>query len=108
MLKDNEKMMLSEQEAIDALSEIECIFISLSDIARYYYTKPDGSISAEMHQEYCAETTRFIDENNITRRLAKVRSIISKNFNDDLGEDDMDDIERAMEKIKYWENQEIN
>jgi len=103
MLKDNEKIILSGQEAIDALSEIEYILISLRDIARYYYTEPDGSISAEMRQEYCAETTRFIDENNITRRLAKVRGIISENFNDGLGEDDMDDIERAMEKIKYWE-----
>jgi len=38
----------------------------------------------------------------ITHRLAKVRKLISKNFDPTLGKDDMDDIERHLEGIKFW------
>ena len=48
MWKDNEKITLSGQEAIDVLFGIEYILILLRDIAKYYYTEPDSSISAEM------------------------------------------------------------
>ncbi|HCD3992007.1 TPA: hypothetical protein NBP30_004536, partial [Escherichia coli] len=49
------------------------------------------------------ETTKFIDDKNITHRLAEIRRVITENFNTDLGDDDMDDIEREIEKIKCWE-----
>lgn len=45
----------------------------------------------------------IIDDKNITHRLAEIRKVIAERFNTDLGDDDMDDIEREMEKIKYWE-----
>jgi len=35
--------------------------------------------------------------------LAKTRKIISSKFNHELGDDDMDDVERAFESIVYWE-----
>jgi hypothetical protein len=38
----------------------------------------------------------------VTQRLAKVRHILSSQFDDELGDDDMDDIERAMVDLKYW------
>jgi len=103
MLKDNEKITLTGNEAIKVLAEVEYMLISLRDIARYYYHRIDEEVTEEIKGEYCKETTRFIDENRITNRLAHIRKIISEKFNDELGEDDMDDIEREMEKIKYWE-----
>ncbi|AKH62803.1 MULTISPECIES: hypothetical protein [Photorhabdus] len=102
MLKDNEVIMLPGTDAINILSEVEYILISLRNIARYYYDETDGHISNERKAEYCSETTRFIDEKEITYRLAKIRAIMSEKFNNGIGEDDMDDIEREMEKIKYW------
>lgn len=61
------------------------------------------NISKEIFLSYFKETTEFIDNNNITHRLAKIRKIITEKFNDALGNDDMDDIEREMVKIKFWE-----
>ncbi|WP_036112387.1 hypothetical protein [Mangrovibacter sp. MFB070] len=102
LLKDNEKIFLSGDEAINILSEVEYMLISLRDIARHYYDNADGEISIEKRALYCEETTKFIDENNITNKLAKIRETITEKFNLELGDDDMDDIERAMENITYW------
>jgi hypothetical protein len=60
----------------------------------YYSDKPV--------EEYRKATTEFIDNENVTQRLAKIRTIISKNFDSTLGEDDMDDIERHVEGIEFW------
>ncbi|MFP1787784.1 hypothetical protein [Lonsdalea quercina] len=102
LLKDNEKIYLSGEEAIDILNEVEYMLISLRDIARHYYDNADGCISAQDRALYCEETTRFIDEGGVTKRLAKIREKITGKFNLELGDDDMDDIERAMESLKYW------
>ena len=36
-------------------------------------------------------------------RLANIRKVLSCKFNNDLGVDDMSDIERALENIDFWE-----
>ncbi|MGK4332236.1 hypothetical protein [Lonsdalea quercina] len=102
LLKNNEKISLSGEEAINILIEVEYMLISLRDIARHYYDNSDGEISAEKRSLYCEETTKFIDENEITKRLANIRGTITEKFNLELGDDDMDDIERAIENITYW------
>ena len=103
MHKDNKNIVLTGEEALSVLSEINYLLISLRDIARYYYhsQSDDNMINNEI--AYCKETTEFIDRNKITHRLAYIRMIITEKFNNELGDDDMDDIEREMEKIKYWE-----
>ncbi|MCG8707908.1 hypothetical protein JHU04_001106 [Brenneria sp. 4F2] len=103
LLKDNKKIFLSGKEAISVLIEIEYMLISLNKISRYYYHSTDKEMTAERRAMYCEETTRFIDENEITSRLAKIRKTICKKFNSELGYDDMDDIERALESITFWE-----
>jgi len=95
MLRENEKITLSGDEAINVLKEINLILISLHDMGSYYMDKDK--------REYEKETTRFIDEWKVTHRLSKIRGIISEKFNNELGNDDMDDLERAMERLKYWQ-----
>lgn len=95
MIKKNEKIVLSGKEAIKILKEIEVILISLHDMGSYYMDKDI--------REYEKETTRFVDEWKITHRLAKIRGVLSGKFDNTLGDDDMDDLERSMEKLKYWE-----
>ncbi|SFB38141.1 hypothetical protein [Clostridium frigidicarnis] len=95
MIKENEKIVLSGDEAIEILKEIEIILISLHDMGSYYMNKDT--------REYEKETTRFIDEWKVTHRLARIRGRLSEKFDNTLGDDDMDDLERAMEKLKYWE-----
>lgn len=53
-------------------------------------------------EAYNAATTAFIDNNHITYRLAKIRSIINEPFDPSLGDDDMDDIERRICQIEFW------
>lgn len=103
MRKNNEKIVLSGEEALFVLSEIEYLLISLRNIGGYYH---DDSVSVvdDGGLAYCQETVRFIDENGVTRRLAKMREMISGKFDDALGDDEMDDIERAVEGMKVWES----
>ena len=103
MLKSNEQISISGIEMIEVLKELELILISLHKIGSYY---GERFIEDEdkYRTEYEKQTTRFIDEWKVTQRLAKVRQILSLKFDDTLGEDDMDDVERAMKGLKFWES----
>ena len=94
MLDENQIISLTGEEAVAALKEINFILISLHKIGAYYADKDPT--------EYAQETCRFLDEEKVTERLAKVREILSEKFDDRLGEDDMGDLERAMEELRYW------
>ncbi|MEE9679433.1 hypothetical protein V4842_14115 [Pseudomonas moraviensis] len=94
MLEKNKKIILTGEDALEALANIEFIMISLHKMGSYYSDKPV--------EKYRKATTVFIDNENVTQRLAKIRTIISKNFDSTLGEDDMDDIERHVEGIEFW------
>ncbi len=96
MLEQNKNIALTGEEALDVLREIEFILISLHKMGSYYAEKPGAT------EEYRRATTDFIDDCAITQRLGKVRTIISKNFDDTLGDDDMDDIERYCSDLKFW------
>ena len=61
-----------------------------------------GDIGPQQRASYCEATTTFIDDNQVTHRLASLRTTISAKFNLELGSDDMDDIERALQDITYW------
>jgi hypothetical protein len=97
MLEQNKKIVLTGKEVLDALKEIEFILISLHKMGSYYGEKP-GSL-----EEYRKATTDFIDDCAVTKRLAKVRRIVSMPFDDSLGDDEMDDMERHFSDLKFWE-----
>lgn len=97
MLEVNKTLTYSGDETVEVLKEIEYILISLHKMGSHYAeTLPDSYV------EYANETTKFIDDNNICERLSGIRKILSSKFDTSLGEDDMDDLERACEDIEYW------
>ncbi len=99
----NRRIVLSGEDALRILREIELLLQSLHHIGRHYY--PDGDddgADALRRAQYCAETTRFIDEEQATTRLARMRSILSAAFDTTLGADEMDDLERAVEALPLW------
>lgn len=100
MRGENKKIMLSGEEAIFILCELEYVLISLRNIGRNYH---QGSSGGGTDADYCKETTRFIDEKKVVHRLAKIRKVLSGKFDNSLGDDDMDDLERAIENIAVWE-----
>ena len=95
MMKENNQIVLSNDESIEILKEINVILISLHYIGSYYIDKDKP--------DYEKETTAFIDEWKVTQRLSRIRGILSEKFNNALEIDEMDDLERAMNGLKYWE-----
>jgi hypothetical protein len=95
MMNENDQIVLSGDDAIEILKEINTILISLHYMGSYYVDKNKV--------DYERETTAFIDEWKVTHRLSKIRGILTGKFNNSLGTDEMDDLERAMSNIKYWE-----
>lgn len=70
------------------------MLISLHQIGSYYMDKDRST--------YERETTRFIDEWQITRRLSAIRRTLTAKFGLTVGADRMDEIERALDDLKYW------
>jgi hypothetical protein len=101
MLEVNKKIFIAGELATEALAEIEYTLLSLKNIARYYYDNAEDPSEVDA-VAYAVETTRFIDENGVTQKLSKVRSIISEGFDGRVGEDDMDDLERAFQHLPIW------
>jgi len=100
--KANERITYTFRELEEVMKEIEIVMQSLHYMGSYYGEK---FINEEdiYRAEYEKETTRFIDEWRVCERLSKIRKIISARINRGIGEDEMDDIERSLEKIKRWE-----
>ncbi len=96
---ENSEFKFEGPELLQVLQDIELMLISLHKIGSYY-----GHAAEFDRQAYEKETCRFIDEWQVCRRLASMRTILSRDFRSTLGEDDMDDLERAMESVEYWEN----
>lgn len=94
MLDINKNIILTWEETIKILKEVEYILCSLHDMGSYYADKDI--------REYEKETTRFIDKSRVTSRLADIRKLLTEKIDLELGNDDMDDIEREMIKIPYW------
>ncbi|MBC8063029.1 MAG: hypothetical protein H7Y18_20550 [Clostridiaceae bacterium] len=101
MQKVNENITFTFNELEEVLKEIEVVLQSLHRQGSYYGDKFTYD-EERYHGEYEKETTRFIDEWRVCGRLAKIRGILSDKFDHTLGEDDMDDLERAMDKVKHW------
>ncbi|MCR5166271.1 MAG: hypothetical protein K6C13_03510 [Oscillospiraceae bacterium] len=94
---NNKKIIYNGEDIVNVLKEIEYILISLHDMGSYY---ADG-INAK-RDEYEKETTAFIDNSLVCNRLAGIRKKLSEKMDLSVGEDDMDDLERACQDIDYW------
>lgn len=77
------------------------MLISLNKMGSFYAEKL-LSKDSKVEMDYAYETTKFIDDWKVTQRLAKVREILSEKFDRSLGDDDMDDLERAIEDLNFW------
>jgi len=87
---------IDRDKLLSVLVDIEYMLISLRKKGSFY-----GESLPEKYGEYCAETTAFIDDHEITRKLARMRTILSAGF-ETVGEDGLSDIERALEGLECW------
>ena len=100
MMEKNKEIMLTGNEALEILKEINLILVSLHDMGSYYMDKDTI--------EYEKETTRFVDEWKVTSRLAKIRAVLSEKLDNTIGDDDMDDLERVIPDSKLRELIDMN
>lgn len=62
-----------------------------------------GSASYEMTKaEHDAALADFIQRHRIFRKMAEARAILSKPFPTKLGANDMDELGREMQGVRYW------
>ena len=94
---NNQKIVYDGEDIVNVLKEINFILCSLHDIGSCYADRID-----EKQYQYEKETTDFIDKSRICERLAHIRSKLIEGFDLTLGDDDMDDLERACRNINYW------
>ena len=98
-LNDNNKMIhYSGEDIVNILKELDFILISLHGMGSYYAASTD-----EKPYGYEKETTGFIDDSLICDRLASIRKKLSEKLDLSVGDDDMDDVERACSDIGYWQ-----
>ena len=93
-MSEDTKLLYNKSEILSVLKKINFILQSLHKIGSYY-----NDIEVQTYEHW---TTEFIDDNGVTAMLAEIREILSSQFSNDLGEDDMSELERAMESLEYW------
>lgn len=96
MLESNNRLTYLGDEVIEVLKENNIILLSLHKIGSYYGAKFHEYGEEKFRDEYERETTRFIDDWGVTQKLANIRMILSVKFDDTLGVDNMDLLERAF------------
>ncbi len=99
MTNEEPEMLHYERSRIlEILRDLELMVVSLDRIGSEYLPLP-GRKSEEEINEMLAD---FIFSWKVLRRLAKARGVLSEAFSDELGEDDMGELEREFQDLQYW------
>lgn len=88
-------LIVKKADLIEVLRALEIIVASLDRI---------GACYAELESDaYHKVTGEFIEEWDICSKLLQARKILSDYFPNDLGEDDMGELERALHDTPHWQ-----
>jgi hypothetical protein len=93
-MESEEYIRIKKKDAIEMIRDISIIIVSLDRIGSY-----GSRIDEQTLNNIIAE---FIITWSACPKLARIRTIISDEFSDELGPDDMDELERALEGTPYW------
>ena len=91
----DEIVCYNRKDIIQVLADLNLMVVSLDRIGSYYS-------KCKTVEEYHALSSNFLDEWKILRKLANVRKILDSAFSSELGEDDMDELEREFKDLQYW------
>ncbi|MGJ1390314.1 DUF4303 domain-containing protein [Sphingobacterium spiritivorum] len=103
MSKSNNKIELSEEEAVKIIVDLDQIVVSLDKIKSHFAEDSD-------FQKHDKTLSDYIINEQVNQTLAQIRGLLSSKFSLSVGEDDMDDLERACSTNRYWtpENNEMD
>lgn len=90
-----ETVTYDKEKIIQILRDLEVLVVSTDRIG----SALDDRISEE---QYNAMFLKFFDDFGFFRKLALARRVLEEPFSDDLGEDDMDELERRFQDLEYW------
>ncbi len=76
------------------LKEINGFIVSLDQINNVYHEFGDSPWQEEL--------VHYIIDRKLAQRLAQIRTVLSEPFSNELGDDDMDELEREMIDVEYW------
>ena len=88
------EMVLDREDLLKVLRNLEVVVVSLDRVGSY-----SSDLSKETQNELLAD---FIDRWEVFDKLAESRGILSEYFGRALGDDDMDELERALQDVEYW------
>ena|SRR5205814_9854513 len=82
------------QDLVESIRFVNELVVSLDRI---------GSSTAQLTSAERAEVTDgYLDDWDVARRAAAVRRALSEYFDDELGPDHLDDLERELDGTIYW------
>ncbi|MGJ1385852.1 DUF4303 domain-containing protein [Sphingobacterium spiritivorum] len=95
MSKSNNKIKLSEEEALKIIVDLDQIVVSLDKIKSHFAEDSDF----QKHDKILSD---YIINEQVNQTLSQIRGLLSSKFSLSVGEDDMDDLERACSTNRYW------
>ncbi len=88
------KVEYSKFEIVELLKDINDFVVSIDQIDAVHHEFGEKAWKEELID--------YLITSRLSERLSKARTTLSAPFPTELGEDDMDYLERAMESVKYW------
>ncbi len=95
----SKQISFSEDEIISVLKHIDGIVVSLDRL-----TSAHIDLSPELWQTAVFE---YFMSSEALKKLPECREILSRPFSSEIGPDDMDDLERALQESEYWSFREF-
>jgi hypothetical protein len=95
---NNETVSYRKKDIIKVLEHLNMIVVSLDRIGSEY-SEHEGRKSDE---ELNALLADFIFGWSVDRKLANARKILDTAFSRELGDDEIDELEREFQDLQYW------
>ena len=95
---EEETVTYRKKDIINILRDLNMIVVSLDRIGSEYSEHSRRKSDEELN----ALLADFIFEWNVPEKIANARKVLDEAFSRELGDDDMDELEREFQDLQYW------
>lgn len=92
---EEEIVCYRKKDIIKILAYLNMMVVSLDRIGSSYE-------DCESDEEYHTLSSNFLDNWRVLPKLSRVRTILDAPFSNELGDDNMDELEREFKDLEYW------
>ncbi|MEP7336601.1 MAG: hypothetical protein ABI977_02460 [Acidobacteriota bacterium] len=93
-MKGNKLVKINRADLIEVLRDLNTIVVSIDRIGSCI-----GDTGEEVNDRLLLE---FFDQWDVWKKLSNIRTKLSEPFSRELGEDNMDELERELQDVPYW------